>query len=613
MICRMSPSVAVRMCLGAALSVLVPAAAGTATAAPQASRVVVQKNEGAFQLICSGQPYRIRGVGGDTHLRELAAAGGNTIRTWASDKLGPILDEAHQHGLKVCAGLWLGHQRHGFDYQNRDAVLKQLQEKLAFVREHKDHPALLMWGVGNEMEGEGNDPAVWRAVNDVAREIKRIDPNHPTVTVIAELGGGENKVAAIERFCPDIDIVGINSYGGVESVGKRYLAAGGTRPFIITEHGPLGPWEVGTTAWGSPEEWTSTTKGEFYAKGYQANAVQHADACLGTFAFLWGHKQETTATWFGMLLPDGSRLAAAETMSELWTGEAPANRCPVIESLQVQPNGSLKPGTVVQAELKVSDPENAKLTIDWVLRSDSGTIGAGGDPQESESIVKQAVVAQGAKATVTLPEGGGGYRLFAYVRDPDGCAAVANATLHVAAPMKLDSVMPKSALPYVVYADDSPASVYVPSGYMGNAAAIKMELACTKQPHSGDTCLQAEYNNTSAWGGVLWQSPAEDWDGLRPGGANLTGATHLEFFARGDAGGEVVNFVFGVLDGNQPYRDTSKGELKNVRLTKDWKKYRLPLDGLDLRRIKTGFGWSLAGQGRAVKFYLDDIRYVTAE
>jgi hypothetical protein len=48
-----------------------------------------------------------------------------------------------------------------------------------------------------------------------------------------------------------------------------------------------------------------------------------------------------------------------------------------------------------------------------------------------------------------------------------------------------------------------------------------------------------------------------------------------------------------------------------VRLTTKWQKLRLPLDGRDLTRIKTGFGWSLAGQGKPVTFYLDDIRYVS--
>ena len=146
---------------------------------------------------------------------------------------------------------------------------------------------------------------------------------------------------------------------------------------------------------------------------------------------------------------------------------------------------------------------------------------------------------------------------------------------------------------------------------MGNAGSVQMQLDCTVSPYRGSTCLKAEYKSSAAWGGVLWQSPADDWDGKLPGGANLTGAKRLEFWVRGKQGGEVVNFVFGVLDGNQPYKDTAKGELKDVRLTKQWQKLSFPLDGLDLRQIKTGFGWSLAGQGEPVTFYLDDIRYVS--
>jgi hypothetical protein len=55
---------------------------------------------------------------------------------------------------------------------------------------------------------------------------------------------------------------------------------------------------------------------------------------------------------------------------------------------------------------------------------------------------------------------------------------------------------------------------------------------------------------------------------------------------------------------------SAKAELSEVRLSKQWQKLRIPLDGRDLSRIKTGFGWSLAGQGKPVTFYLDDIRYI---
>lgn len=394
--------------------------------------VQITRMDGRFQLLRHGQPYPIKGAGGESRFAELAAAGGNSLRTWDADELGTILDQAHQNGLTVCAGLWMGHQRHGFSYQSQAAVIQQLEEKLAYVRKHRDHPALLMWGVGNEMEGEGSDPSVWYAVNHLAREIKRIDPHHPTMTVIAELGENAAKVRSIERFCPDIDIIGINSYGGIETLGERYREAGGTKPYVVTEHGPLGPWEVGTTAWGAPLERSSSEKALLYAKGYRANVVGQSDRCLGTYAFLWGHKQETTATWFGMLLPDGSRLAAADAMTNLWTGHYPANRCPHIQSLTLDRTSNLKPGEQVHAVLQASDPEHDELTFQWILRSDSGTIGEGGDAQQSESAIPNAIEAERDQATLTVPETTGSYRLFAYIYDGNGGAAVANVPLQVA-------------------------------------------------------------------------------------------------------------------------------------------------------------------------------------
>ena len=564
-----------------------------------------------FRLTRNSKPYRIKGVGGDSNLARLAAAGGNSVRTWDCKNLKQVLDEAHKHGLTVCAGLWLGHQRHGFDYQNQSAVLEQLEEKLAYVQKFKDHPALLMWGVGNEAEGEGNDPSVWYAINHVAREIKRIDPEHPTMTVIAELGEDAAKVRSIDKFCPHIDIIGINAYGGIETVGQRYATADSSKPYIVTEHGTLGPWEVEKTAWGSPIEWTSTKKGDFYARGYHANAVANSNVCLGTYAFIWGHKQETTATWFGMLLEDGNRLAATDSMSALWTGRPVENKCPIIEELDIKQPQTLSPGDKISARLIASDPEDDPLRYQWVLRSDSGTIGEGGDPQEDETTFNNAVSSRGHQATIVMPEGGGGYRLFAYVMDDKGGAAVANVPLNVPAPIKLAKVLPASAMPYVLYEEASSASVFVPSGYMGNAEAIAMQLDCGDNPRSGTTCIKAAYKSAASWGGVLWQSPAGDWDGKLPGGANLSEATHLEFYARGSQGNEKVNFVFGVLNGNQPYRDTAKGELTDVKLSTSWQRMTIPLRGLDLRQIKTGFGWSLAGQGKPITFFLDDIRYIT--
>jgi len=418
---------------------------------PAQSRVVLQNTEGRFELLRNGAPYRVKGGGGSSHLAQLAAAGGNSLRTWSTEGLGRVLDEAHKHNLTICAGLWLGHERHGFNYQDQAAVTAQLANCLEAVRRYKDHPALLMWGIGNEMEGDGKNPAVWYAIDHIARECKRIDPDHPTMTVIAELG--ESKLQQIERFCPHIDIVGVNTYGGITSLAQRYQAAGITKPCIITEHGPPGQWEVDKTAWGAPLEASSTAKAGIYAAGYKNVLDGLPGLCLGTYAFLWGDKQECTATWFGMLLPDGTRLGAVDAMTEAWSGKPPANRCPEITALTVDRSNHLKPGEIVTARLTASDPENDPLTFQWVLRSDSMTIGVGGDAQAAETPFKDAISGEGDRVEVAVPPGGGGYRLFAYVYDGKGGAAVANAPFHVDAPL-IAAAAPGARLPYTVYADD---------------------------------------------------------------------------------------------------------------------------------------------------------------
>ncbi len=426
-----------------------------ATAGPLVAggpRVAVQTQDGHYRLVREGEPFFVKGAGGSTHLALLAEAGGNSIRTWGTDNLGAVLDEARRHGLAVCVGLWLGHERHGFNYQNEASVSKQLDDCRAAVRKYKDHPAVLMWGIGNEMEGDGKNPAVWYAVDHIARKCKRIDPDHPTITVIAE--PVDDKVRSIERFCPNIDIIGVNSYGSVDTLAARYRAAGGTKPYILTEFGPRGPWEVAKTAWGAPLEATSTAKAQEYAAAYRKAVASQPGLCLGSYAFLWGHKQETTATWFGMLLPDGSRLAAVDAMTDAWTGSAPKNRCPVIELLVVEKARGLKPGETVTARLTASDPDRDRLAIDWVLRRDSVVIGSGGDFQSEEVSLAEAVATKGSEATVMVPAGGGAYRLFAYVRDGNGGAAVANVPLFVDAPV-IPVAAPRTELPFTVYGDGS--------------------------------------------------------------------------------------------------------------------------------------------------------------
>jgi hypothetical protein len=169
---------------------------------------------------------------------------------------------------------------------------------------------------------------------------------------------------------------------------------------------------------------------------------------------------------------------------------------------------------------------------------------------------------------------------------------------------------PKAELPLKLYGDceDEFDPPYIPSGWMGNVDAIERDDCWPTSPHSGQSCIKITYNDTGKWGGIVWQSPADDW-GDEPGGFDLTGAKKLTFWARGEKGGEMVEVKMGILGRNKDFPDSGKASLGRVKLSNAWQKYELPLEGKDLSCIKTGFVWSLGGKKEPITFYLDDIQY----
>lgn len=415
--------------------------------APKPSLVRVVRTENGYQLMRNGEPYFIRGAGavGAIHLDLLARMGGNSIRTWAADDLGPVLDEAHKRGITVMIGLWVAHGRHGFDYSDPQAVAAQVEEFRVKVRKYKDHPAVLLWGVGNEAEGTGEDENFWRGLNDIAAMIQQEDPNHPTCTVVAEIGGP--KIAMIRRLCPAIEILGVNSYKGLRTLSERLLKGGWNKPYILTEFGPPGPWpwEVPTTKWGAPIEMTSTQKAEYYEMGYNAAVATQSARCLGSYAFIWGDKQEGTSTWFGLLMPDGRMLASTLSVSKMWTGKEPTDQAPEIINLtsksfakEVPPRKPIR--VTLQAKHKVGEA----FSVKWDLRSETAPRRPGDDREYEPDGHKIEVIRQNdSMLEFRAPSQPGPYRLFVYVVDGRGYVATANMPFYVGkVPVKATAARP---------------------------------------------------------------------------------------------------------------------------------------------------------------------------
>jgi hypothetical protein len=399
-----------------------------------ASVVQVEKTPDGWRLLRDGAPYFVKGAcvwGHEDYkifapLEELAAAGANSARTYHEKDAQSTLDRAQKLGLSVTLGFDIVPARSGTDFSDPKTVAAIEERLRAYVEKHKSHPALLAWGIGNELELMRNDPrereAIFRALNRFAQLAKRLDPNHPTVIVTA--GMDADKAAHIAQFCPDVDIIGINTYGPLPTLPAKLDELKFEKPTLITEWGTRGHWEEPQTEWKAPIEPTSTQKAAQIERAYQSGILGDARRCLGSYAFIWGHKQEATATWFGLFLKSGERVSTQDALTKAWTGRAPQFPAPSISPIAVA-GDKFAPGALIPAEVKV---ESARpLKIEWLLARESDDRQNGGDVERAPQFFRDGIADAGAgKATITAPGAPGAYRIFVFARDDKGGAATAN-------------------------------------------------------------------------------------------------------------------------------------------------------------------------------------------
>ncbi|WP_372016421.1 glycoside hydrolase family 2 TIM barrel-domain containing protein [Pseudoxanthomonas sp. 10H] len=432
----------------AVMTCLLALATGLASAAPvhQAPAdgpvpVRIERDGDGYRMTRGGQPYYVHGAGSASgDLEQLAARGGNSFRTWSTGtdvaKVRAMLDRAQRNGLTVAMGLAVGKERHGFDYDDPQAVAAQLAALRQEVRLYKDHPAVLMWLVGNELNLEYRNPKVWDAVGQIADMIHAEDPHHPVMTPLA--GFDRTLIDRIKARAPSLDLIGVQLYGDLGELPAKLRAADWTGPYIVTEWGPTGHWESPLTAWGAPVEDDASRKAALFQQRYRG--VIAADTCqgLGSYVFLWGHKQERTPTWYGLFLPTGESTPAVDAMQQLWTGRWPANRVPSIEPARIDGRLAidsvvLAPGGAHQATAPARDAEGDRLQWRWYALEESTATSIGGDPEAVPAQVDlQARIDADGRLHFTAPARPGHYRLFAEVRDGHGHAAYANIPFRVA-------------------------------------------------------------------------------------------------------------------------------------------------------------------------------------
>jgi len=398
------------------------------------AKVTLTNTNGKFQLLVNNKPFYIDGAGLEFgNIEALAKHNGNSFRTWRTangQRSGKeVLDEAHENGLMVTMGIEVARERHGFDYDDEAAVKEQLENIKKEILEFKDHPALMIWAIGNELNLRSKNAKVWDAVNDISKMIHEIDPNHLTTTTLA--GISQKQISLIKERCSDIDILSVQMYGDLPNLPKLIREFGWEKAYMVTEWGATGHWEVPKTEWGAPIEENSTLKAANYLKRYKGGIEADSLQCIGSYVFLWGNKQERTPTWYGIFFEDGKESESVDVMHKIWNDKWPENRTPqiksfILDSKTAYDNVNLESEKTYEAFVEINDFENDPLNYKWEILPESTDLGDGGDYEERPKPVEANFKKTGeGKITFTAPKKGV-YRLFVYANDGFDHAATAN-------------------------------------------------------------------------------------------------------------------------------------------------------------------------------------------
>jgi hypothetical protein len=180
--------------------------------------------------------------------------------------------------------------------------------------------------------------------------------------------------------------------------------------------------------WGSSIEQTSKEKATSYKERYAQYIAKDSKQCIGSFAFLWGQKQEYTSTWYGIFSENGAATEVYDAMEYCWTNKTPKNCAPSIDSFRVDNlkpnlNSIFKSGQLVEVKAFAKDQENDKLNYSWELYPESEDLKTGGDVESKPPLISGQIRSkQAATCVLKAPKKEGRYRLFLTVSDGEKIA-----------------------------------------------------------------------------------------------------------------------------------------------------------------------------------------------
>jgi hypothetical protein len=580
------------------------------------AQVTVIKKDATWNLVVNGKPFDVKGVtfghendvaNYDKYFKDLQSLGVNTLRTWATgENTKAFLDAAAKHNIKVMVGIWMRHGRPGmedddsFNYlQDIDGMEAMYNISMEVVKKYKDHPAVLAWGVGNEvylnMATDEEKLAYSKFLERVCSNIKKLDPNHPISSTEAWTFGLE----WWQKHVPSIDIYGLNCYGaGANFLEDELKKRNIDKPYVITEFNVTGEWDIQNKVNGVKVEPSDEEKYNTIVNGYQ-NWIQSKASCLGVYIFHYANGNDFGTPWLfshhrGLYRPTYWGIRKA------YTGKEPTNAIPVIKEFQL-PKAPQQSDTWIPVTLDVADAENETLDIRFYYNQRTGS-----RKRRNQVLTIKHRGSLEAGFEIQVPKVHGSVKIYVNAQDTFNNVGIASTGLNAVDEIAKNKkyLVPKVLAPFYVYKDGGDLP-YIPTGYMGNYQAMEVDLKHTKDIYSGTAAIKIDYNERSGWYGLAFVDPKNDW-GDTLGGYEIEDAKTFSFWAKADRDGVTATIGFGLIDKDKPFPDTDK-KSKKIELSTEWKKYSFKIKRADLSCIRSGLVLFSNSFGFPQSIYIDEV------
>ena len=164
----------------------------------------------------------------------------------------------------------------------------QLAELKQEILKHKDHPALLLWGIGNEVDLQYTNTRVWDSVEALASSFTRWIPIIPPPRC---LPASIRPKSTWSNPLPQCRCAWGQRIREHRKVALEHSAIWMGQTLPRHGVGVNGPFEAPKTAWGAKKEPPGGVKAATRLRRFEEIIAADSARCLGSYCFLWGQNK----------------------------------------------------------------------------------------------------------------------------------------------------------------------------------------------------------------------------------------------------------------------------------------------------------------------------------